>query len=90
VVESTGASAENDNAETHAATMPMAVCVYAVKSWTRVGASVYDPFLGSGTSMVAAQNLGRKCYGLEISPAYCAVILERMVTAFPSLAIIKA
>jgi DNA modification methylase len=51
---------------------------------------VYDPFLGSGTTMVAAQNLGRKCYGLEISPAYCAVILERMVTAFPSLAIIKS
>jgi len=43
---------------------------------------VYDPFLGSGTTMVAAQNLGRKCYGLEISPAYCAVILQRMFDAF--------
>lgn len=50
---------------------------------------VYDPFLGSGTTMVAAQNLGRKCYGIEISPAYCAVILERMVTAFPALDIHK-
>jgi DNA modification methylase len=48
---------------------------------------VYDPFLGSGTTMVAAQNLGRKCYGLEISPAYCAVVLERMTTAFPQLKI---
>lgn len=46
---------------------------------------VYDPFLGSGTTMVAAQNLGRKCYGLEISPDYCAVILERMATAFPDI-----
>lgn len=46
---------------------------------------VYDPFLGSGTTMVAAQNLGRKCFGLEISPAYCAVILERMITAFPDI-----
>lgn len=51
---------------------------------------VYDPFLGSGTTMVAAQNLGRKCYGLEISPAYCAVILQRMADAFPGIEIRKA
>lgn len=40
--------------------------------------SVFDPFLGSGTTMVAAEQLKRKCYGLEIEPKYCAVILERM------------
>lgn len=51
---------------------------------------VYDPFLGSGTTMVAAQNLSRKCYGLEISPAYCAVILQRMADAFPCIDIRKA
>ena len=51
---------------------------------------VYDPFLGSGTTMVAAQNLGRKCYGLEINPAYCAVILQRMADAFPGIEIRKA
>lgn len=51
---------------------------------------VYDPFLGSGTTMVAAENLKRKCYGIEISPDYCAVILERMATAFPALAIERA
>jgi DNA modification methylase len=48
---------------------------------------VYDPFLGSGTTMVAAQNLGRKCYGIEISPAYCSVILQRMQDAFPRIEI---
>ena len=53
------------------------------------GCMVFDGFLGSGTTMVAAQNLGRKCYGLEISPAYCAVILERMITAFPEIDIRK-
>lgn len=46
---------------------------------------VYDPFLGSGTTMVAGENLGRKVYGLEISPAYCAVILQRMTDAFHDL-----
>jgi len=50
---------------------------------------IYDPFLGSGTTMVAAQNLNRRCFGIEISPAYCAVILERMKTAFPALTIRK-
>ena len=48
---------------------------------------VHDPFLGSGTTMLAAQNLGRICYGMEISPGYCAVILDRMQRAFPDLEI---
>ena len=39
---------------------------------------VYDPFLGSGTTMVAAHQLNRKCYGMELSPKYCQVILDRM------------
>lgn len=48
---------------------------------------VYEPFAGSGTTLVACQNLNRKCYAIEISPNYCAVILERMQTAFPELEI---
>jgi len=39
---------------------------------------VYDPFLGSGTTMVAAEQLGRRCYAMEIEPKYVAVALERM------------
>jgi len=38
---------------------------------------VYDPFLGSGTTLIAAEMTGRICYGLEISPAYCDVIVQR-------------
>lgn len=40
---------------------------------------VYDPFLGSGTTMVAAHQLNRKCYGMEIDPKYCQVIVDRML-----------
>lgn len=40
--------------------------------------NVYDPFCGSGTTMVAAEQLGRICYGMEIEPKYVAVTLERM------------
>jgi hypothetical protein len=59
------------NAEKPVALMQhlIGLCAYGI---------VYDPFLGSGTTMVAAQQLGRKCYGMEISPAYVAVTLERM------------
>jgi ParB-like chromosome segregation protein Spo0J len=41
---------------------------------------VLDPFLGSGTTLIAAEQLGRICYGMEISPAYCDVIVKRWET----------
>ncbi len=83
VILSVGASSENDSADTHAATMPMVVACYPLESWTKPGAIIYDPFLGSGTTMIAAENLKRRCFGIEISPAYVAVCLERFATAFP-------
>lgn len=49
--------------------------------------SVLDSFGGSGTTAVACQNLGRKAFLCEISENYCAVILERMATAFPDIEI---
>jgi hypothetical protein len=44
---------------------------------SRPGELVYDPFLGSGTSLIAAEMTGRICCGLEISPAYVDVIVRR-------------
>jgi DNA modification methylase len=38
---------------------------------------IYDPFLGSGTSIVAAEQLGRRCFGLEIDPGYVDVVVQR-------------
>jgi DNA modification methylase len=38
---------------------------------------IYDPFLGSGTTLAAAEVNGRVCYGLEIDPKYCDVIVQR-------------
>lgn len=48
---------------------------------------VYDPFLGSGTTMVAAHQLNRKCYGMDIDPKYCQVIIDRMRKLDPSIEI---
>ena len=39
--------------------------------------TAYDPFLGSGTTLIACEQLGRICYGMEISPQYCEVICQR-------------
>lgn len=48
---------------------------------------VYDPFLGSGTTMVAAHGLNRICYGIEIEPKYCQVIINRMLKLEPGIEI---
>lgn len=42
---------------------------------------VYEPFLGSGTTLIACENLGRRCRAVEIAPGYVAVALERWSTA---------
>lgn len=79
----------NDNASVHAATFPIDFPEYFINNFTNKDEIVLDPFLGTGTTMVACENLHRKCRGIEISPNYCAVILERMSTAFPELEIKK-
>jgi DNA modification methylase len=48
-----------------------------VQSSTPAGGLVYEPFLGSGTTLVACANLDRICYGCELDPGYVAVTLQR-------------
>jgi 16S rRNA G966 N2-methylase RsmD len=49
------------------------------------GDLLFDGFLGSGSTMVAAHQLNRKCYGMELDPKYCQVIIDRMQKLDPSL-----
>jgi DNA modification methylase len=76
-----------DSVGWHGSVKPLVVVQDILSRICYESSVVYEPFSGSGTTFVAAQNLHRKCYGIEISPAYCAVILERMKTAFPTLEI---
>jgi DNA modification methylase len=41
------------------------------------GQAIYDPFVGSGTTIIAAEKTGRACHAIEISPAYCDVTVLR-------------
>lgn len=59
----------------HPTTKPVGLLADILRATTRK--SVFDPFLGSGTTLIAAEQLGRTCFGMEISPAYCDVIVRR-------------
>jgi site-specific DNA-methyltransferase (adenine-specific) len=63
--------------EEHPTMKPVALIAYQVGNSTAPQGLVYDSFLGSGTTLIAAEQLGRKCYGMEISPQYCDVIVKR-------------
>lgn len=67
---------EGDNPG-HAARFPVALPTFFLKAYSDPGDSVLDPFLGSGTTLIAAERQGRVCYGMEILPRYCDVILAR-------------
>jgi DNA modification methylase len=72
-----------EQTDTIKATFPIELPAQAINDFG--GDTIYEPFTGSGTTMVACENLKRKCRGIEISPDYTAVCLERMATAFPQL-----
>ena len=59
--------------------------------WTfnefKAGQNILDLFLGSGSTMVASHNTKRKCYGMELDPKYCDVIVNRMVALDPDIKI---
>jgi hypothetical protein len=77
VYEGRGASGENVTKTTHAATMPTHLALWAIGVIADRASLIIDPFLGSGTTMIAAEQLDRACHGVEIDPAYVDVIVER-------------
>jgi DNA modification methylase len=71
----------------HATPKPVEMIARALKSSSPEGGIVVAPFGGSGSDFVAGENTGRKIRGMELQADYCAVILERMQEAFPSLSL---
>ena len=61
----------------HATPKPIALCARGIKTSSKEGDIVLDAFGGSGTTMIAAEQLGRKCRMMELDPHYCDVIIAR-------------
>ncbi len=61
----------------HPTQKPVELMRRPILNHTKRGQAVYDPFLGSGTTLIAAEMTGRVCYGIEIDPKYCDVIVQR-------------
>jgi len=61
----------------HSTQKPVECMKRPIENNSSPGQAVYDPFLGSGTTLIAAEMTGRSCYGIEIEPKYCDVIVKR-------------
>jgi len=64
----------------HPCPKPVEYSAWLVERAAESGGYIYEPFCGSGTTLIASEQLGRKCYGIELSPAYCDVIVKRWET----------
>ena len=71
----------------HPTMKPILLLAPLIENSSRVGEIVADGFLGSGSTMVAAHQLKRRCYGMELDPKYCQVIIDRMKKLDPTLII---
>ena len=71
----------------HPTQKPVELSAMAIENVSIKNNLVLDLFLGSGSTMVASHQLKRKCYGMELDPKYCQVIIDRMKKFDPSLEI---
>jgi DNA modification methylase len=74
----------------HPATFPVALPEKFINAITSSGESVVDPFGGSGSTLIACEKTGRKCYMMELSPQYCDVIVTRWEQATGKKAVLSA
>lgn len=61
----------------HPAQMPIALAARAIKFSSLENHNIVDLFLGSGSTLIACEKTNRKCYGMEIDPIYCQVVVDR-------------
>jgi DNA modification methylase len=83
-IKSAGSQVTGEATE-HRATYPIEFAAKMIGDFSLQGDLIFEPFTGSGTTMVASQQLNRKCYGMEIDPKYCQMIIDRMLKLDPNL-----
>ena len=67
----------NTHSLKHSAIFPVKLPAFFIKLTTDVGDNIFEPFSGSGTTIMAAEQLGRNCYAMELSPGYCDLTIKR-------------
>lgn len=67
----------HDEQTGHGTQKPVECMERPIRNNSTKGEGVYDPFLGSGSTLIACEKTKRKCYGMEIDPHYCQVIIDR-------------
>jgi DNA modification methylase len=82
-----GTEKEFDHKRHHPTQKPSLLPQWFFNKWGKENDLIADLFLGSGSTMVAAHQLKRKCYGMELDPKYCQVIIDRMKKLDSSLVI---
>jgi len=82
-----GVGKDGANKYLHPTQKPVGLAAMAIENILPISQICLDLFLGSGSTMVAAHQLKRKCYGMELDPKYCQVIIDRMIKLDPSLEI---
>ncbi|HHX67611.1 MAG TPA: site-specific DNA-methyltransferase [Gallicola sp.] len=70
---------DQKNFTLHPTQKPIDLCEYLIKTYTNEGDVILDFTCGSGTTLVAAKNLNRKCYGIELEEKYCEVAKNRLL-----------
>lgn len=70
-------NAREDSGHGHGTQKPLECMARPIRNNSKAGDLICDPFLGSGTSLIAADQLGRVCYGTELEPNYCQIIINR-------------
>jgi DNA modification methylase len=81
--------AKSKREQGHTTPKPIEIVSKAINNSSLQNHLIFDLFLGSGSTMVASQELKRKCYGMELDPKYCQVIVDRMRKLDPTLVIKK-
>lgn len=78
---------DNEKSNDHPTIKPIEIIINELQIGSNKNSLVFDFFLGSGSTMSAAHQLKRKCYGMELDPKYCQVIIDRMKKLDPTLVI---
>jgi len=82
-----GMPSQDTKGRVHPTQKPIELANWFFNKWGKDNDLVVDLYLGGGTTMVASHQLKRKCYGMELDPKYCQVIIDRMRKLDPSLVI---